>query len=235
MNSFKIILFLCNWGPHAAFQELQDKRADIPAEIKMIRIPCSGRINKSLLFKPFEMGADGVLLIGCSPGSCRYGSGTDIATRSTEDTRQILELLGLKKERLQLNTFLPDEPDALLQFLKNFCEEIKAIGHSPVPSEKQEHKTEESASLAEIISSHDIYACQDCGKCTSACPLTLSGKPFSPRALAGSIIAGDIESPSVQEGIWSCLTCGLCYDRCPSAVNFPDFIQNMRIFFKNKD
>ncbi|MBU1053030.1 MAG: hydrogenase iron-sulfur subunit [Proteobacteria bacterium] len=234
MDNFKIILFLCNWGPHVAFQDLQDKRADIPAEIKMVRIPCIGRISKSLLFKPFEMGADGVLLIGCSPGSCRYGSGTDIALRNTEDTRQILELIGLNKQRLQLNTFLPDEPEELLQFLKNFCEEIKAIGPSPVTSDKEDFKTDH-ASLAEIISAHDIYACQDCGKCTSSCPLTLSGKPFSPRAIASSIIAGNIESESVREGVWSCLTCGLCYDRCPSAVNFPDFIKDLRIFLKHKD
>ncbi len=234
MDSLKIILFLCNWGPHVAFQELQDNRSDIPADIKMIRIPCTGRINKSLLFKPFEMGADGVLLIGCSPGSCRYGSGTNIAIRNTEDTRQILELLGLNKERLQLKTFLPDEPEALLQFLKKFCEEIKAIGNSPVSFKKEDLKAG-YPSLSEIISRHDIYACQDCGKCTSACPLTLSGKQFSPRALASSIIAGNIESVSVQEDIWSCLTCGLCYDRCPSAVNFPDFIKDMRMFFKNRD
>ncbi|MCP3955496.1 MAG: hydrogenase iron-sulfur subunit, partial [Desulfobacterales bacterium] len=61
MKRLNIILYVCNWGPHTAFQQLQDARADIPDEIKMIRIPCTGRISKSLLFKPFEMGADGVV------------------------------------------------------------------------------------------------------------------------------------------------------------------------------
>ena len=63
MEDYKIILFCCNWGPHAAFLNLQDRRADIPNEIKMVRIPCSGRMSKALLFKPFEMGADGVILM----------------------------------------------------------------------------------------------------------------------------------------------------------------------------
>ncbi|HBD10396.1 MAG TPA: methyl-viologen-reducing hydrogenase subunit delta, partial [Syntrophobacteraceae bacterium] len=60
--------FLCNWGPHAAFQTLQDTCCAIPREVRMVRIPCTGRISKSLLFKAFEMGADGVALIGCQTG-----------------------------------------------------------------------------------------------------------------------------------------------------------------------
>ena len=55
-DDLKIILFLCNWSPHAAFQTLQDTLAPLPREIRMIRIPCSGRITKSLLFKAFETG-----------------------------------------------------------------------------------------------------------------------------------------------------------------------------------
>ncbi|MDD4391330.1 MAG: hydrogenase iron-sulfur subunit [Desulfobacterales bacterium] len=229
MGNFNIILFLCNWGPHTAFQTLQDQRADIPPDVKMIRIPCTGRISKSLLFKAFEKGADGVALVGCKPGTCRYGSGTLTAQNNIEDTRNILEYLGLGKERLRLMTFLPDESDELLTFLQEFTADIKALGKSPVVTRAKELIGPiDKQALAEIISRHDIYACQDCGKCTSSCPLALAGKPFSPRALATSIIAGDIESPSVQKHVWSCLTCGLCYDRCPSAVNFPEFIRDIR-------
>ena len=46
--------------------------------------------------------------------------------------------------------------------------------------------------------------------------------------MANAVVAGDIDSPSVQKDIWSCLTCGLCYDRCPSAVNFSEFIRDLR-------
>ena len=97
MTKSKIILFLCNWGPHSAYQALQDQAAAIPDEIKMVRIPCTGRISKALLFKCFEMGADGVALVGCSPGTCRYGTGTTNAHGHVEDTRGVLDLLGLGK------------------------------------------------------------------------------------------------------------------------------------------
>ncbi len=201
----------------------------IPEEIQMVRIPCTGRISKALLFKCFEMGAEGVALVGCSPGTCRYGTGTTNAQGHVDDTRKILELLGLGKERLRLGTFLPDESESLLDFLQNFCAEIEQMGLSPVvPAPIQKPEIERGEALKHLAALHDVFACQDCGKCSSACPLTLVGKPFSPRATANAAISGQIASPSVQDDIWSCLTCGLCYERCPSAVDFSRFIRDLR-------
>ncbi len=228
-----IILFLCNWGPHAAYQELQDSLSRIPPEIKMVRIPCTGRISKALLFKPFEMGADGVALVGCEAGTCRYGAGTSTAEENVEDTRGILDLLGLGKNRLRLATFMPEDSKGLLKFLEEFIEEIEPIGKSPIaPQPKRLSETEIQGLIDSVVAKYDVYACQDCGKCSSACPLTLAGKPFSPRAIANAIVTKNMDSSSVREDIWSCLTCGLCYDRCPSAVNFPEFIKDMRHILK---
>ncbi len=86
-----------------------------------------------------------------------------------------------------------------------------------------------------MVETYDIHACQDCGKCSSACPLALIGKPFSPRAIASAVITGGIHAPGVQENAWSCLTCGLCYDRCPSAVNFPAFIKDLRHIYRQTE
>ncbi len=233
MKEFNIILFICNWGARSAYQILQDERADIPNEIKMIRIPCTGRISKSLLFKAFEMGADGVALVGCKSGSCRYGSGTGNAEQNTRDTREILDVLGLGKDRMRQGGFLSDEPGPLLEFLQHFRDEIRAMGPSPVtPAEAPPRDAAPGDATREIVDAHDVFACQDCGKCTSACSLALAGKPFSPRAFATAIIAGDSDAPGVREDVNACLTCGLCYDRCPSAVNFPEFIKEMRHYFK---
>jgi heterodisulfide reductase subunit D len=233
MNDFKIVLFVCNWGPHAAYNTLQDTAADIPREVSMVRIPCSGRISKALLFKAFEMGADGVALVGCDPGSCRYGSGTLNAQTSVEDTRGILELLGLGEQRLRFVTFLPDDSAPLLTFIKEFRDQIVGMGKSPaVPPRKASPIDDIREQVKQVVAAHDVYACQDCGKCSSACPLTLVGKPFSPRAIANAVIAGDLFSPQVLKDVWSCLTCGLCYERCPAAVNFPQFIREIRNLMK---
>ncbi len=236
-EKFNIILFLCGWGPHAAYQMLQDRENGFYSlsEIKMVRIPCTGRISKALLFKAFEMGADGVALVGCETGTCRYGTGTINAKNNVEDTRGILGLLGLGKDRLQLATFLPDDTENLLKFLTDFCARIKSIGKSPVISQPKRSFVEFKDSqelINQIVAKYNVNICEDCGKCSSACPLTLMGKPFSPRAVANAVVTGRIDSPGVQKDIWSCLTCGLCYDRCPSAVNFPEFIREMRYVLK---
>lgn len=230
MNS-KIILFLCSWGPHAAYQELQNKGVPLPREIKMVRLPCTGRISKSLLFKPFEMGADGVALVGCAPGTCRHGTGTIGAQDNVKDIRNIIDLLGLGRERMRLATFLPDESDGLKTFLAGFCEEINALGKSPIRPVAEELETPllpGGRSIQAVVKEHDVYSCQDCGKCTSSCPLALSGKEFSPRAIAVSAMRGEEDSGRMIKDIQSCLTCGICHERCPSDVNFPEFIRDMR-------
>ena len=273
MEKYKIVLFLCNWGPHGAFQSLQENNYNIPGEIKMIRIPCTGRISKALLFKAFEMGADGVAVAGCAPGTCRYGSGTDNVVKNTEDTREIIALLGLGRDRLRLATFLPDDVDKLNGFLTDFVSVIKELGKSPIVPAPPRMKTraevfDESSQeplaptsvnpknpvqgsiadhridqfplipgdlIRDIILKHDAYSCQDCGKCTSSCPLALCGKDFSPRTLVGSLIAGDVNSEAVRNNIWSCLTCGTCYERCPTEVNFPLLIQDLRALLFSRE
>jgi Fe-S oxidoreductase/coenzyme F420-reducing hydrogenase delta subunit len=233
VNDFNIILFLCSWGPHPAYQTLQDRAADIPSEIKMVRIPCAGRISKALLFKPFEMGADGVALVGCPAGSCRYGAGTTNANANEEDTRGILHLLGLGSQRLRLANFMPEDADGLLSFLRDFASEIIRMGKTPVsPPAKDKALSDLAEAARKAIAQNNVYSCQDCGKCSSSCPLTLAGKPFSPRALAASIISGSLSEPTVQKDVWACLTCGLCSERCPSSVNFPQFIREIRSILK---
>ena len=229
MENLKIILFSCNWGPHAAYQTLLDNNSNIPFEVSMIRIPCTGRLSKALIFRAFEMGADGVIIIGCAPGTCRYGTGTSTTKNHVEDTQNILELIGIGSKRLRMMTLLPEESDKLLDLLISFRDDIIKLGKSPVtPSETEVTKGMVTELITNLKKSHDIYSCQDCGKCSSSCPLTLAGKPFSPRAIARSVISGDINSFAMNQDVSSCLTCGLCYDRCPSDVNFPVFIRDIR-------
>ncbi len=227
-NDINIVLFLCNWSPHSAYNALLDQGYPMPSEIRMVRIPCTGRITKALLFKAFEMGADGVALLGCKSGTCRYGSGTDAAHNNTEDTRRIIDLLGIGRNRMKMATFHPDETQSLKEFLETFRKEIMALGNSPVIPTVRPRLEDRTTlpSFTDILSRYNAYECQDCGKCTSSCPLALSGRPFSPRALVSAIIAGDADK--VHDDIWACLTCGLCYDRCPSGVNFPDFVRDIR-------
>ena len=95
----RIVVFACNWCSYPAADAAGINRMQYPPNVRIIRTMCMGRVNPGHVLKAFEMGADGVVLVGCKPGTCRYGSGTATARENTEDTRDIIRLLGLRKER----------------------------------------------------------------------------------------------------------------------------------------
>ncbi len=88
--------------------------------------------------------------------------------------------------------------------------------------------TDYDKDLSLIIKETGIYQCLDCGKCTGACPVAETGKPFSPRLAASRVIEKGDSDPYVQDFIWACLTCGRCDDRCPSGVKFSNFVRLLR-------
>jgi coenzyme F420-reducing hydrogenase delta subunit len=75
----KIVAFLCNWCSYAGADLAGVSRIQYPPNIRVIRVPCSGRVNPLFIIKALQYGADGVLVSGCHPGDCHYISGNLIA------------------------------------------------------------------------------------------------------------------------------------------------------------
>ena len=71
----RIVAFLCNWCSYAGADLAGMSRLAYPAAIKIVRLPCSGRVDPMFIIKSFEQGADLVLVSGCHPGDCHYTSG----------------------------------------------------------------------------------------------------------------------------------------------------------------
>ncbi len=77
----RIVAFLCNWCSYAGADLAGMSRLAYPAAIKIVRVPCSGRVDPMFVIKSFEQGADMVLVSGCHPGDCHYTSGNYHARR----------------------------------------------------------------------------------------------------------------------------------------------------------
>ena len=77
----KIVAFCCNWCSYAGADLAGSSRLSYPADVKIIRVPCSCRVNPMFILRAFEKGADGVILCGCHPGDCHYTSGNFYARR----------------------------------------------------------------------------------------------------------------------------------------------------------
>src|SRR6056297_345406 len=96
----KIAAFLCTWCSYAAADLAGSSRIQYPPNIRVMRVPCTGRMDPFLIIKAFNMGADGILVSGCHPGDCHYLDGNLYARRRFVMLNELLQYAGVKEKRL---------------------------------------------------------------------------------------------------------------------------------------
>ncbi len=126
----RIIAFLCNWCSYAGADLAGISRLQYPPNVRVVRVPCSGRVDPYFVIKSLQHGADGVLISGCHPGDCHYIGGNLIARRRFAMVKGILELVGIEKERVQFSWISAAEGEIFSQVIKEVTEEIRALGPS---------------------------------------------------------------------------------------------------------
>jgi coenzyme F420-reducing hydrogenase delta subunit len=89
---------------------------------------CSSRINPSFIIRAFQLGADGVLVGGCHPGDCHYGTGNLYARRKLAITRKILEFAGLDPRRFRVEWISASEGKRYAEVVEEFTQDLKALG-----------------------------------------------------------------------------------------------------------
>jgi coenzyme F420-reducing hydrogenase delta subunit len=103
-------------------------RMSYPPNIRIIRVPCSGRVDPLLVVKSFQQGADGVLVAGCHPGDCHYTEGNYYARRRFALLRPLLDLVGIEQERLRLEWVSASEGRKFSRAVASFQEELERLG-----------------------------------------------------------------------------------------------------------
>ncbi len=124
----RIIAFLCNWCSYAGADLAGIGRLQYPPNVRIIRVPCSGRINPYFVFKSLQQGVDGVLVSGCHPGDCHYISGNLVARRRFAVLKRILEFAGVEKGRVQFTWISAAEGERFSRVIKEVTEEVEALG-----------------------------------------------------------------------------------------------------------
>src|SRR4030042_4909512 len=97
----KIVAFLCNWCSYAGADLAGVSRNQYPPDIRIIRLPCSGRVNPLFILRALRQGADGVLVSGCHPGDCHYLTGNYHARRRFLLLSRLLEFCGIEEGRVR--------------------------------------------------------------------------------------------------------------------------------------
>jgi F420-non-reducing hydrogenase iron-sulfur subunit len=130
MPDFKprIVAFLCNWCSYAGADLAGTSRMKHKADVRVIRVPCSGRVDPSFILKAFERGADAVLVGGCHPGDCHYVSGNLNARRRFFLIRNLLDFLGIEKERFQVTWCSAAEGQKWAEVVDEVTENVVKIG-----------------------------------------------------------------------------------------------------------
>ena len=129
----KIIGFLCNWCSYAGADLAGISRIQYPANVRIIRVMCSGRVDPAFILEAFKNGADGVLVAGCHPpDDCHYISGNLKAQRRIMLLKELLKELGVEPERLRLEWISSSEGDRFATIIREMVEEIKKLGPNPL-------------------------------------------------------------------------------------------------------
>ena len=124
----KIAAFLCKWCSYAGADLAGGSRRKYPPNVRIIRTPCSARINPLFVWKCLEDGLDGVLVSGCHPGECHYTEGNYHTRRTFAVFRKLLEYLGIEPERFHMSWVSAAEGDKWAKVVKEVVKTVESVG-----------------------------------------------------------------------------------------------------------
>ena len=123
-----IVAFCCNWCSYAGADLAGTSRLAYPADVKVIRVPCSCRVNPLFILRAFQRGADGVIIAGCHPGDCHYTSGNYYARRRMTLLFSLLDFMGIQRERTRVEWISASEGQKFSTTMNEFAQTIRTLG-----------------------------------------------------------------------------------------------------------
>lgn len=124
----KILAFCCNWCTYTGADLAGLSRMKYPADVRIIRVPCSSRVNPQFIIRAFQKGCDGVLVCGCHPGDCHYCSGNYYTRRRFMLMKRLLEYNGLDPRRFTARWISGSEAAKFRDTIIEATENIRALG-----------------------------------------------------------------------------------------------------------
>ncbi len=107
-------------------------RLNYPTFIKVIKVPCTGRVDILTILKAFEAGMDGVYLAGCLEGECHFLKGNLRARKRVAYARTLLQEVGLEPERLEMYNLSSAQGQRFAAIANEMADKIRALGPSPI-------------------------------------------------------------------------------------------------------
>ncbi|MDR3581171.1 MAG: hydrogenase iron-sulfur subunit [Oryzomonas sp.] len=122
----KVVAFLCNWCSYAGADKAGASQLPVPAELSVIRVMCSGRIEPTLILEAFQKGADGVMVLACHPGDCHYKEGNLRAFCRAELLQRLVPQLGIDPKRFHFDYVSAAEAEKFSRITNEFIGQLKS-------------------------------------------------------------------------------------------------------------
>ncbi len=124
----KIVAFVCTYCTYAGADLAGTSRLKYAPNVRIVRLPCTGRISPMFILKALQKGADGVLVSGCHPGDCHFTHGNYHARRRWTVFRALLEFTGIPLERVKFSWISAAEGVKFAEFINTITEDIRKQG-----------------------------------------------------------------------------------------------------------
>ncbi len=134
MSDFEpsVVAFLCNWCSYAGADLAGTSRLKYPANVRAIRVMCSGRVDPVFVMEALKEGIDGVLVAGCHPGDCHYQSGNFKTNRKIKLVRRLLSDLNIDPDRVRFEYISASEGQKFADTVTDFVGQLREMGPNPL-------------------------------------------------------------------------------------------------------
>ena len=141
----KITAFYCIYCGYMAADTAGALNIQYPANVKFVRLPCTGKTDIRYLLEAFEQGADGVYVVACPIGNCHHVRGNERGLARLERAKQILDEIGLGAERLDMFFMSGSEGYSFAMAAQTMTDRIRALGPNPLPCNYSQGIREQTA------------------------------------------------------------------------------------------
>ena len=124
----RITAFVCNWCTYTGADLAGTSRLQMDPNVRIIRLPCTGRIDPLFIVKAFERGADGVIVSGCHPADCHYTSGNYHARRRFALFKELLEFVGVEPGRVTFSWVSASEGQKWREVVNDATARVRELG-----------------------------------------------------------------------------------------------------------
>jgi F420-non-reducing hydrogenase iron-sulfur subunit len=123
-----VLAILCNWCSYAGADLAGSSRLHYPETVRIVRVPCSGRVDPMFVLKGFQKGFDGVMVLGCHPGDCHYAKGNYYARRRIAMVKDLLTTLGIPEDRFHFEWVSASEGNRFAELINGFTAKLAELG-----------------------------------------------------------------------------------------------------------